>query len=241
VTVRPLLLFEDHHVHSTFSDGASSLDENIAAAERAGLHHLGCVDHVRAATAYVPLYAATVRRLRSTTAVALSIGIEAKILDTLGRLDLPANGLGGVDRVYAADHQFPWRDGPHSPRTVKAWLDAGETSAAVCVANLVEATIAAMHGFRSHPLVLAHLFSILPKVGLSEDQVPDVVLFDLAAAAAATGTIVEISERWRCPSPRAVCAMLAAGVTLVCSTDSHASATIGRYEYVRSTLLECAV
>ena len=89
---------------------------------------------------------------------------------------------------------------------------------------------------RRHPLVLAHLFSILPKVGLSEDQVPDELLAELAAAAAATGTTVEISERWRCPSLRTLRAVRAAGAAIVCSTDSHLATRIGRYDYVRSTL-----
>src|SRR3954468_11184108 len=103
------LLREDHHVHSTFSDGRSTLEENIAQAERVGLAQLGCVDHVRAGTTYVPAYAAAIDALRSTTPVALTIGIEAKILDADGRLDLPAE-MSAIDVIYAADHQFPWHD-----------------------------------------------------------------------------------------------------------------------------------
>lgn len=231
-------LREDHHVHSTFSDGKSTLEENIAHAERVGLRRLGCVDHVRVDTTYVPAYVKAIGALRSTTAVELSAGIEAKILDTDGRLDLPAAGLDGVDRVYIADHQFPWRGGPQSPRVVKGWLEGGETSPDACIAALVDATIAAMRGCRAHALVLAHLFSILPKVGLAEDRVSSAHLQALAAAAVETRTIVEISERWRCPSVRTLATMKAAGVALVCSTDSHMASAIGRYEYVRAACLE---
>jgi putative hydrolase len=229
------LLLQDHHVHSTFSDGRSTLEENIAEAERLGLGHLGCVDHVRADTTYHPDYAAAVRALRPKTAVSLSIGIEAKILDAEGTLDLPATGLEVIDVIYAADHQFPWQGGPRSPREVKADLDKG-ASVSHCIETLVMATVAAMRRPRSHRLVLAHLFSILPKVGLSEDQVPDSLIAELASAAAATGTVVEISERWRCPSQRALNAVRAAGAAIVCSTDSHLASAIGRYDYVRSTL-----
>jgi len=230
-----VLLRDDHHVHSTFSDGRSTLEENIAQAEQLGLGHLGCVDHVRADTTYHPEYAAAVRALRPATAVSLSIGIEAKILDTDGHLDLPATGLELIDVIYAADHQFPWPGGPRSPREVKTDLDNG-ASPAQCIETLVLATVAAMRHNRSHPLVLAHVFSILPKVGLSEDQVPDDLLAELASVAAATGTRVEISERWRCPSLRTLRAVRAAGATIVCSTDSHLATAIGRYDYVRSTL-----
>jgi putative hydrolase len=240
MTHAPALLLEDHHVHSTFSDGTSTIEENIAQATRLGLRLLGCVDHVRADTSYVPQYVAAIRALRPTTAIELTAGVEAKMLDTDGRLDLPPDGLDGVDRVYVADHQFPWHDGPQSPRTVKTWLSSGEAGARACIAALVDATIAALRAHDGRQLVLAHLFSILPKVGLSEAQVPDASLQALAATAARTSTIVEVSERWRCPSVRTLEAMRAAGVALVCSTDSHAAAGIGRYEYVRAALGDLA-
>jgi putative hydrolase len=230
-----LLLREDHHVHSTFSDGQSTLDENIAEVERLGLVHLGCVDHVRADSTYLPEYAAAVRERRSRTAVRLSIGIEAKILDTEGRLDLPVTGLDGIDVIYAADHQFPSPGGPTSPRDVKAAIEAGGSTAQY-IEMLIASTMAAMRRNRSHPLVLAHVFSILPKVGLSEDQIPDTLLAEMASVAAATGTIVEVSERWRCPSLRTLAAVRVAGATIVCSTDSHRAAAIGRYSYVRAML-----
>ncbi|MEP6479903.1 MAG: PHP domain-containing protein, partial [Rhodoglobus sp.] len=42
----------DYHVHSTFSDDASStIAENIAAAHAAGLTELRLIDHVRRSTA----------------------------------------------------------------------------------------------------------------------------------------------------------------------------------------------
>lgn len=236
MTSTAALLLEDHHVHSTFSDGTSSLEENVEHAERRGLHRLGCVDHVRVDTTYVPAYAAAVRAVQRTTSLALTVGIEAKILDTGGRLDLPADGLDDVDLVYAADHQFPWRDGPRSPRVVKEWLDDGQVSPGPCIEALVSATIATMQRYRDHRLILAHLFSVLPKAGLAETQVPEPLLHALADVAVATGTMVEISERWHCPSLRTLRAFAAAGATVICSTDSHGTATIGRYQYVRATL-----
>lgn len=236
MTEAATLLLEDHHVHSTFSDGRTTLAENVAHAEQLGLTRLGCVDHVRADTTYVPEYVAAVRALRRATAVELTAGIEAKILDVRGRLDVPIDGVDGVDLVYVADHQFPWRDGPRSPREIKAQIEGGHVQAAECVAMLVEATAAALRSYRRHRLALAHAFSILPKIGLSEADVPDDLLRELGSAAADTGTIVEISERWRCPSARTLAAVAAAGALVVCSTDSHSAATIGRYDYVRTVL-----
>ena len=42
-----LALDEDFHVHSTFSDGESSLAQNVRAARERGLRTLCLVDHVR--------------------------------------------------------------------------------------------------------------------------------------------------------------------------------------------------
>ena len=45
----------DLHVHSTFSDGASTVEENVASAAGHGLHTIGLVDHVRRSTDWVPV------------------------------------------------------------------------------------------------------------------------------------------------------------------------------------------
>ena len=142
------LLREDHHVHSTFSDGRSTIEENIAQAERLGLGHLGCVDHVRADTTYHPDYAAAVRALRSTTKVSLSIGIEAKILDADGRLDMPEIGLDAIDVIYVADHQFPWH-GDRARRAMSKPISKAARVRRTCVEALVTATVAAMRRYRS--------------------------------------------------------------------------------------------
>jgi putative hydrolase len=80
---------QDMHVHSTFSDGRDTIEDNVAEAERLGLLELTCVDHVRVDTDWVAAYAAAVRRVNATTPVVLHCAVEAKLLDTAGNLDLP--------------------------------------------------------------------------------------------------------------------------------------------------------
>jgi histidinol phosphatase-like PHP family hydrolase len=48
---------EDFHVHSTFSDGASTLAENVRVARERRLRTLCLVDHVRAGTSWLPDFA----------------------------------------------------------------------------------------------------------------------------------------------------------------------------------------
>ncbi len=210
--------------------------ENIEAAESLGLEELTCVDHVRADTAYLPDYVAEIERLRPTTSLTVLCGIEAKLLDTSGALDLPPELPAGIDRIYAADHQVPFVDGPHHPREVEAGLTTGELDPGAVVDDLVAATVGAVREYEN--VVIAHLFSVLPKIGLSEADVSEEQLERLAAGTAAGGGRVEISERWKCPNARSLRPFVSHGIEILISTDAHMSSRLGRYESCRQTLAE---
>jgi putative hydrolase len=216
------------HVHSTFSDGADRIEDNIAEAEALGLTALGCVDHVRADTDWVPDYVAAVNALRPETRVELRCGIEAKLMDTTGALDLPQN-IEGVDAIYAADHQVPLSSGPAHPREVKERIASGDLTADEVIDALLTSTARALE--RPQRVVIAHFLSILPKIGLTEADVPVDGLERLAEVTARTGQEIEISERWRCPSAATLRPFLRHGVAIALSTDSHKRETIGRYEH----------
>ncbi len=232
-------LAEDYHVHSVFSDGVSTLEENVRAGRRRGLRRLCLVDHVRRDTDWVPRFAAAVQPLRETAGIDILAGVEAKILDRTGRLDLPGgadgtDAIGGIDLVLIADHQFPAELGPVEPREVRDGLACGELAAAEIIDCLAEATAGAL-GMVERP-VLAHLFSVLPKIGLDEASVPDRLLALLAGRASSTGAMVEVNEKWSCPSARVLRAFASAGVPIVASTDSHDCKNIGVYNSVARTL-----
>jgi putative hydrolase len=278
----PVALDEDYHVHSVFSDGASTIDENVLAARERGLRTLCLADHVRRDTGWVGDFARAVWPLRALAGIHILAGVEAKILDRAGRLDLPAS-IDGIDLVLIADHQFPGDTGPVDPQVMRAALEAGEVSPLEVIACLVEATANAVQnvpsaavppaepgaappaapaavppaepgaappaapavgppaepGAAPRPL-LAHLFSVLPKMGLDEAQVPGQLLGLLADRARQAGAVVEVNEKWGCPSARCLRAFRAAGVQIVASTDSHDCADIGIYVQVRAILAEAA-
>lgn len=231
-------LDEDFHVHSTFSDGASTLAENVAAARERGLRTLCLADHVRADTAWVPGFVAAVAEFRAIPGLRVMAGVETKMLDTAGHLDIPADlGTGGgLDLVLISDHQFPGEDGPVHPDRMRAVIAAGEVSAAEVIERLVTAIIRSFGS--AERSLLAHPFSLLPKMGLTEEQVPAALVTDVAAAATRAGAMIEINEKWRCPRPRTVTAFARAGARLVAGSDSHHCRDVGAYNSVRETIRE---
>jgi len=232
------LLVEDHHVHSAFSDDATStIAENLTAARERGLRTICITDHVRADTQGVAAHVAEVRSAAEEADLTVLCGVEVKILDAYGRLDLPAD-LPPLDLVLIADHQYPGPDGPIAPGVVRQRLEQGELNPAQVADTLVTATARAL--LRTDRGQIAHLFSLMPKVGLNEDTIGiDRVRF-LAAAAKAAGAVVEANEKWACPGPSVLAEFRAAGVPIVASSDSHRAADVGRYERVPRLLAEAS-
>lgn len=220
--------YEDMHVHSVFSDGTTTVEENLRTASERGLRRLLCVDHVRRDTSWLPTFVAEVATVRTRyPSLEVLVGVEAKILDAKGTLDLP-DVLDGVDFVQAADHQVPCGDTCASPRAMAARLKDNETTPEAIVSDV----LASMHGVmdRYINVIFSHPFSALPKMGLSEELLRDEDLVRLAEHSQRAGALFEVSESWRCPSARVVRLLRSAGARFVVSTDSHASEGIGRYE-----------
>jgi putative hydrolase len=219
----------DLHTHSDLTDGTASPAAMADAAVAAGLHTWGLSDHVRADSDWVDEYLRLVRGLRRD-GLEILCGVEAKILDSRGRLDLPT-ALPDLDYVLVADHQYPAAGGPVHPRDVARAIAAGAMLPADVVDELVVATCAAVQQ-APLPVIVAHPFSLLPKMGLSETDVRDDHLRALAAACRTVDAAVEINGKWRCPSARIVADLSSAGVDLVAGSDAHRPQDVGAFGYV---------
>ena len=224
----------DWHTHSNVSDGVDDPAAMAEAAAAAGLASWGLSDHVRADTTWLQDYVRTVRGLR-VDGLDVRCGVESKILTSNGALDLPRE-LPGLDFLLIADHQFPGADGPVHPSRVSQQIAAGSLSPSDAVAQLVRATCEAV--LRSPlPPIVAHLFSLLPKCGLSEDLVGGQELDELAAACLSAAAAVEANEKWRCPSARVLSQLHARGVRLTAGSDAHRAEDVGRWSYLDEILM----
>ena len=131
-----------------------------------------------------------------------------------------------MDRVLIADHQFPGDYGPVRPRTCGTRSGAGSARAGEVIDGLHRGDRGALD--RVARPQLAHLFSLLPKMGLDEADVPGTALDHLARTAAGPARGWRSTRSGPARPPRTIRALAAAGVPLVASTDSHDCATIGQ-------------
>jgi putative hydrolase len=220
----------DHHVHSSYSDGQGTIADNVAVALNKDLKTLGCVDHVRRTTSWLPLFTADIDALRKLhPGLELRCGVEAKLLNEAGDVDVPSD-LRGVDHVYIADHQLPLGDTCLGPREVRSLLASSAVTEQQLIAAIVSATCRAMTQHRAS--VIAHLFSILPKIGLSEAHVNDDSLCQLAQVARDSGASLELDERWTCPGPRIASVFQAYEVPILSSSDAHRPHEIASYQWM---------
>lgn len=230
-----LHLKEDFHVHSTFSDGLHSIEENVCTAIERGIRKMCCVDVVTQSVQWIPDFVETIRNLRVKYAshIELYAGVEAKFLDDIGTLDLPQN-LDGINYIFAADHAFPYKGNLYMPTEVRQMLVYESVKPEALIRNLARTVTGAMWKYQhtERQVVIAHLFSILPKVGIRENSVPLDYIAGIARAASYTNSMIEISERWLCPSPEITRVLLSMGVKMPISSDSHSKEHIGRYRYV---------
>jgi DNA polymerase (family 10) len=192
----------DLHCHTTWTDGRASVEQMGQAAQARGYDYLAICDHTPAVGAVRGLTPDDVRRQGEEIAEANAVlapfrvlrGIECDILPD-GRLDLPDDVLAELDWVQASVHA-----GQRMPRRemTKRVTTALEHPAVSCL---------------SHPT--GRLIGRRPENALDLDAV-----FEVALAHGVAVEVHGLPARLDL-SGEHVRRALEAGVSIVCSTDSH--------------------
>ena len=100
----------DFHIHSDYSDdGTASLEDIVTEALRCGFVAVGVVDHVRGDANWLADRKARLADLREAYGGDIEIfsGIEVKVTDDLGTLDLSERACTDVDYIVASFHGIP--------------------------------------------------------------------------------------------------------------------------------------
>lgn len=213
-------LIADYHTHTYYSDGRSSVEQNVCAAIARGLHIIAITDHgpghilngVRARRSRLRDEIAAAQDKHAGEITVLR-GIEANILDLNGNMDLRDCDADEYDVIIAGYHktalslagfaQF------YALRPLSSRAQAAERSSSAYVRALGK-----------YPIdIVAHL-----NYGANVD------VSAVAEAAAKRGAAIEINCRGNCISVAELKSAYAAGANFVINSDAHAHKYIGDFE-----------
>lgn len=98
----------DLHIHSTWTDGKNSIQENIEFSKLNAMKTIAITDHIRKSSVYFDDYAKEIKKLKLETQFDILAGFEARIKDFYGNLDVNENVQKSADVRIASVHRFPF-------------------------------------------------------------------------------------------------------------------------------------
>ncbi len=213
------MIRHDLHTHTHYSDGVPKPAEMVEEASAKELEVLAITDHgpeidVGIDRDDIWKMIDDVRRAEKDAVIRVLLGMEANVLDSSGNIDVEDELLAELDILLAGVHEL--RGVSPSQDLAEAYLER--------VTNCV----------RDFPVdVLVHPFWFYEE--LSQHLGRD-TLEDFGKILRDTGTIVEISEKYRVPCDRLLEIFEGCGVRFCLGSDSHSLLEIGRNSWGESKL-----
>ncbi len=96
----------DYHIHTTYSDGKSSIEEYILRAKEIGLKEIAITDHVWRISDWVDDYVNEIKELSEKHEFKVHAGLEAKAVDLDGNIDVSSSDRKKVDFVMGVVHRM---------------------------------------------------------------------------------------------------------------------------------------
>jgi len=104
----------DYHMHTPFSDGDSGVDEYVKKASKLGLKEIAITDHVWCSSDWIDEYVDEINRAREEYSITIHAGVEAKVIDREGSVDVADEDAEKVDFVMGVVHRYrPEADEPY--------------------------------------------------------------------------------------------------------------------------------
>jgi putative hydrolase len=138
----------DYHMHTNHTDGTASIIEMACAAAGNGIAEILFSEHVRHTSTYFPGFAQEVRAV-AVTGLRAFVGVEAKVLDLDGKLDVSPLTAALCDALIGSVHSRPLKSGGG----VTGWSDMDSREALRCELNLAMAIVTKSRAhILGHPL-----------------------------------------------------------------------------------------
>lgn len=211
----------DFHLHTSWTDGSADVRTMHAAASQAGLRAVLFSEHARKTSGdWFGRFADEVRSLKGGASA--YVGVETKVEDFDGSLDVTEAIVSACDLVMASVHRFPGEKG-----VVRGFEDVQKSEA-------VDTEFRLALGILKNPRVdiLAHPFGMCyRRFGVVP---PDDLMRELIRAAAGSTAAFEINPHYH-PDPwRLVTWCRQAGAKVSLGSNAHAPAEAGRVTRVLS-------
>lgn len=98
----------DYQIHTTWTDGSHSSLEVIDAAKKMGLKSIAFTEHIRRESEYFSDFYKEVDDLRKQNALEIFIGVETKVIDLEGNLDISQRDYDRAEIVLGSVHRIPF-------------------------------------------------------------------------------------------------------------------------------------
>jgi putative hydrolase len=97
----------DYHMHTDFSDGDSSISAYVETAREMGLSEIAITDHCWRRSDWIPDYVETIRAIdEEYDDISILVGLEAKVIDRDGTIDVAPEDADQVDFVMGVVHRY---------------------------------------------------------------------------------------------------------------------------------------
>lgn len=226
-------LFADYHTHTKYSHGTGTIRENVEAARARGLEEVAISDHGPANPVLGIRGSGVLLDIKKEAAyyngryddIRVLTGVEANIVGSDGKLDIPASILKQLDIVLAGLHRFTWFTDPRAGMTMYlenplSKLGLGALSRRLAAKARLHNTKAVVEAVYRYDIdIITH-----PGLHMSIDT------YELARACAKRGTALEINASHGTSLAEFARAAASQGVSFAINSDAHHPRDVGRLE-----------
>jgi putative hydrolase len=228
-----LKLFADYHTHTKYSHGEGTVWENIEAARKKGLEQVAISDHgpanpvlgTRTAKVLLDIKQEVDYYNTQYTDIKVLTGVEANIVGSDGRLDVPRSILKQLDIVLAGFHRFTWFTDWRAGVTMYvenpvSKINLGSISKRMAKQARLHNTKAVIEAVYKNDIdIITH-----PGLHMSIDT------YELARACAKRGTALEINASHGTCLTEFARAASSQGGSFAINSDAHHPRDVGRLE-----------